>query len=243
MNEPHEFRLKLKKSHVKYKLKSLERYRKWFPPADVVFELQGLDSIYKTYVDKANRLKLDDILKQHPDMKPGDYLVFKPLSRGREWQVRVEHSEKPIQTTLAVEETIKPREKQKSFSHSALIDMLVEVADYFDMYPESEYSYEVHRYDVIWKRVKSGNPIKVFEVQVGGSLDSALTKLKHARDLWNSDVFLVVTSAKDAEKAEYLLSGSFHEIADKTAILKGREVYEMLVYKQRFGDIEKRMQR
>ena len=243
MKEPHEFRLQLKKSHVKYKLKSLERYREWFPPADVVFELKGQRCMYRTYVDKANRLKLDAILKIHSEISPGDFLIFKPISGGREWEVGIHHRKSAIQTTLARHKKLKPRQKPKTFDHETLQEMLVTISQYFRMYPESEFVHEHHRYDVIWKRVKSGNPVKVFEVQVSGNLDSALTKLKHARDLWNADIFLVVVSSKDAEKAEYLLSGSFHEIADKTTILKGREVYEMLIYKDKYGAIERRMRR
>ena len=241
MNAPHEFRLKLRKSALKYRLRALERYREWFPPADVAFELRGDGCTYKTHVDRQNRLKLDNILTQHPDTRIGDYLIFSPISEGREWHVRVQHYASSVQTTLGEKEKTTTRQTPKTFGHSALQEMLVKLAESYGMYPEAEFTHEIHRYDVIWKRVKSGVPAKVFEVQVSGSIEGALTKLKHARDLWSSDVFLVVTSSKDAEKAEYLLTGSFHEIASKTTILRGREVYEMLTFKQKYGDIETRM--
>ena len=241
LNEPHEFRLKLRKSALKYKLRALERYREWFPPSDVVFELKGDGCTYKTHIDRQNRLKLDTILIQHPDTKIGDYLIFTPFSEGREWRVHIQHYTKTIQTTFEEKEKRKTRKTPKEFDHDSLKEMLVQLAQFYGMYPEVEFTHEIHRYDVIWKKVKSGSPTKVFEVQVSGNIDSALTKLKHASDLWSSDIFLIVINSKDAEKAEYLLTGSFHEIASKTTILRGEEVYEMLTFKTKYGDIEKRM--
>ena len=228
-------------SAIKYKLRALERYREWFPPADVVFELKGDVRIYKTHIDRQNRLRLNDILKYHSDTKSGDYLIFSPISGSREWKVQIQHHTSTVQPTLTKKEKALSRKKPRTFDHNTIQEMLHKLAESYGMHSELEYVHEHHRYDVIWKRVKSGFPAKVFEVQVSGNIDSALTKLKHARDLWSSDVFLIVTKSKDAEKAEYLLSGSFHEIASKTTILRGREVYEMLAFKEKYGDVENRM--
>jgi hypothetical protein len=236
MNEPKKFQLKLRKSALKYKLRALEGYRDWFPPGSLVFELKGEGRTYKTHIDRQNRLKLDDILKQHPDTKAGDYLVFTPSPDSRQWDVQVQH----YTSTIGGDEEVS-RQIPKEFNHDGLRDMLVELAEFYGMHPEAEYPHEYHRYDVIWKRIKSGSPTKVFEVQVSGSIESALTKLKHASDLWSADVFLVVTNTRDAEKVAYLLTGSFHEIASKTTILRGEEVYEMLAFKRKYGDIEDRM--
>jgi len=215
LSEPHEFRLKLMKSHIKYQLKSLERYRDWFPRADVVFELRGENKVYNTYVDKTNRLKLSEILQTHPDIKPGDTLVFTPLSGGRDWQVIAETSSATTQTKLVSEKKTRSRKKPTSLDHSRLQEIIVDLSEHFGMYAQAEFRFEHFIYDVIWLRVPSGNPVKVFEVQVGGNLDSALTKLKHARNSWNADLFLVTNRTKDADKAAYLLGGSFHEISEK----------------------------
>ncbi|MFW9889689.1 MAG: hypothetical protein ACFFER_15985 [Candidatus Thorarchaeota archaeon] len=243
MKKPHQFRLKLGKSHLKYKLKSLERYRDWFPPADVIFEIKGESCVYETYVDRANRLKLDQIIKQHPDIKSGDHLFFTPISGSHDWLVVVQHATTTTQATLVKREKKLSRPKPKTFDHSSLQEMLTSLSSHFGMHAQSELVHEIHRYDVIWRRITTGNPVKVFEVQVSGNLESALTKLKHARDLWNADVFLVVTSSKDAEKARHLLGGSFHEMASKTTIIMGSEVYEMLTYKDKFSEFEDRLKR
>lgn len=243
MSEPHNFRLMLRKSHIKFKLKSLERYREWFPRADIEFELRGDGKTYKTYVDRANRLRLNDILKDHPDAKPGDHLVFTKEPGSREWSISLEKFDSTTQTKLIDVKRKKPKKKTRTFDHSSLQKMLVSLSEYYDMQAREEFRFEQFIFDVIWTRVPTGNPVKVFEVQVGGSLEGALTKLKHARDSWNADLFLIVISSKDADKAEYLLGGSFHEMRQKTVILRGSDIYEMLMYKERFGEIEQRLRR
>jgi hypothetical protein len=52
----------------------------------------------------------------------------------------------------------------------------------------------------------------VFEVQISGSVDSALTRLKHAYDAQRSRPFLVIADERDKRFAGKRLTGSFHEI-------------------------------
>ena len=59
----------------------------------------------------------------------------------------------------------------------------------------------------------------VFEVQVAGSVDSALTRLKHAYDAQRSRVFLVVADERSARFAGRRLTGSFHEIWDAITVI------------------------
>jgi len=74
--------------------------------------------------------------------------------------------------------------------------------------------------DVVWLKVREGVPAYVFEVQIGGDLYHAISKLKHAHDVWNSNIFLVITN-KNALKIQDLLSGAFHEIKEELRVLKG----------------------
>jgi len=135
----------------------------------------------------------------------------------------------------------KSRLKPRSLSHSELKSMLVELGKLLGKHPQSEFASGPYRYDVIWKRVKAGNPTQVFEIQHGGVLDSALAKLKHAHDMWSANLFLVVTKHKDKEKARILLSGSFHEIGDVTILIQPEEIREIYEYKKRFASLEKRL--
>jgi len=124
-------------------------------------------------------------------------------------------------------------------THSELITMLVELAEMFGKSAEREYLAGPYRYDAVWKRVKVGNPTKVFEVHDKGVLDSALAKLKHAYDIWSADLFLVVTKHEDKERAKLLLAGSFHEIGDVTTLIQPEEIKDMYEYKKKFIKLEK----
>jgi len=87
------------------------------------------------------------------------------------------------------------------------------------------------RLDVVWRRVSGSVPTYVFEVQIGGSLHQALAKLKHAYDIWNSNVFLIINE-DDLEKTNQLMSGTFHEIKDRMKMItvsKINRIYELQI--------------
>jgi hypothetical protein len=56
-------------------------------------------------------------------------------------------------------------------------------------------------------------------VQISGSVDSALTRLKHAYDAQRSRPFLVVAGERDRRFAGKRLTGSFHEIWDIITVI------------------------
>jgi ABC-type cobalamin transport system ATPase subunit len=87
------------------------------------------------------------------------------------------------------------------------------------------------RLDVVWRRIAASVPTYAFEIQIGGNLHQALSKLKHAYDIWNSNIFLISTK-EDLHKINQLLSGTFHEIGERIRVLsieKINEVYELQV--------------
>jgi hypothetical protein len=75
------------------------------------------------------------------------------------------------------------------------------------------------RLDVVWKRVEKSVPTFAFEVQIGGDIYHALGKLKHAFDLWNSSIFLVIDRGSLPKVGE-LLGGTFHEIAPNLKVVE-----------------------
>ena len=83
-------------------------------------------------------------------------------------------------------------------------------------------------------------PTYVFEVQVGGDVYHALAKLKHAFDLWNSHIF-IVASRKDHNKANSLLSGTFHEINNRIKFIELERVEELYKRKKAYFDLEKEL--
>ena len=71
---------------------------------------------------------------------------------------------------------------------------MIEVGGLEGFIAEKEYPFPDirERLDIVWRRVRASVPTYVFEVQIGGNLHQALTKLKHAHDIWNSNIFLII---------------------------------------------------
>jgi len=81
----------------------------------------------------------------------------------------------------------------------------------------------------------------VFEVHVGGDIQHALGKLKHAYDLWNSHIFLVASGSEGAEVSQ-LLSGMFHEIRARLKFLPIDKVEELYRRKRAYKDLESELE-
>jgi len=122
--------------------------------------------------------------------------------------------------------------------HSQIQEMIFEIGKLNRLLSEKEYPIENERLDVVWRRVERSVPTYVFEVQLGGDVYHALGKLKHAFDLWNSNLFLIC-GQKDLDKAESLLNGTFHEMRDKIKKLSIEKIEELYEKKRSWTDIEK----
>jgi predicted RNA-binding protein len=133
------------------------------------------------------------------------------------------------------------RIKEGSNLHNEIRDKLYSIGQVENFISEKEYPLDGERLDVTWRRVVRGVPTRVFEVQIGGSIHQAISKLKHAWDLWNSEPFLII-EPQQKQKAEELLSGTFHEIQKVLKIItidKVEELYDYLIssrkLKEEFG--------
>lgn len=122
--------------------------------------------------------------------------------------------------------------------HNKLQDLIFQIGQLNRFISEKEYPMENERLDVVWRRVERSVPTYVFEVQIGGDVYHALGKLKHAFDIWNSNIFLVIYE-KDLEKTNTLLSGTFHEIKDRVRIITPQKISELFQQKKRWIDLEK----
>ena len=114
---------------------------------------------------------------------------------------------------------------KKPNEHTRIKDLLINLGKVSGFMVEDEYQLDGQRLDVIWKKVERGVPTYVFEVQVGGNVTEALGKLKHAWDMWNSNVYLIIEE-KDLKKANTLLSGTFHEIKKELKIILAEKMDE-----------------
>ncbi len=125
-------------------------------------------------------------------------------------------------------------------THDEIKNKIVQLGKFQGFIAESEYNIDGGRIDVVWRRVEKGSPTYVFEVQVGGDLYHAISKLKHAHDLWNSKIFLIITK-DDVTKARELLSGTFHEIERKIRVIEIEKINELFKLKKAYKDLEEHL--
>lgn len=109
-------------------------------------------------------------------------------------------------------------------THREAQRMLIEIGRMLGRYAAAEFEH----YDVVWRESANAPRLShVFEVQISGSVDSALTRLKHAYDAQRSSVFLVVADERDTRFAGKRLTGSFHEIWEVVGVIGTGELQRL----------------
>ena len=133
-------------------------------------------------------------------------------------------------------------EEKKSVipTHIELQEKLMEIGELQNYIVEKEYPFDIGKLDVVWRRVINSVPTYVFEVQIGGDIYHALSKLKHAYDLWNSHIFFIAAE-KDYDKANILLSGTFHEIEKRIKFIELNRIEELYERKKAYFSLEKEL--
>lgn len=139
-------------------------------------------------------------------------------------------------TTFFEEKKIEEISGEYKSLHKELQELIYKIGEMNKFLSAKEYIMNDERLDVVWRRVDKGSPTYVFEVQVGGDIYHALGKLKHAFDIWNSNIFLIVASEKDISKSINLLDGTFHEIKNKIKIISKEKIEEL--YRRKISWIE-----
>jgi len=126
---------------------------------------------------------------------------------------------------------------EKVSLHDEIKTKLLEIGRLQKFIAEKEYDMNGRKLDVVWRRVERAVPTYVFEVQIGGDLYHAIGKLKHAYDIWNSNIFLVAVES-DVRKARELLTGTFHEIRDKIKLIEVGKIDELFRRKKAYRAFE-----
>jgi len=132
---------------------------------------------------------------------------------------------------------LKPTGEPAVLTHDEVKAQLVEIGRIQGYIAEEEYHIDSMRLDVVWRRVERSVPTFVFEVQIRGDIYHAMAKLKHAFDLWNSHIFLVATLGEKGKYQE-LLSGTFHEVAERMRFVDITLVTELLEKKRDYKGME-----
>jgi predicted RNA-binding protein len=122
-------------------------------------------------------------------------------------------------------------------SHDKVKDMIFEIGKIHHYITDKEYAINSDRLDVVWRKVEKSVPTYAFEVQIGGDIYHALGKLKHAYDIWNSNIYIVIDE-KHRNKIEELLAGTFHEITNIIKIINLSQINEL--YDLQINDVKLR---
>jgi hypothetical protein len=124
--------------------------------------------------------------------------------------------------------------------HEKLKQIIYQIGELQNRYPDTEFTIEDRKLDVIWRKTPRSVPNVAFEIQIGGNIFEALSKLKHAYDLWNS-IPVLVTTEEQIQEAKNWIEGSFHEIKDVFRILSWKDIKELYEAKQKIKEFEKRL--
>lgn len=146
---------------------------------------------------------------------------------------------KPItESILPVSADIYSTGESFEINHDELKSDIAEIGRLQSYIADEEYPMESTYLDVVWRRVERSVPTFVFEVQVSGDIYSAMVKLKHAFDLWNSHIFLVA-GIKDKSKYQEFISGTFHEVEDHMKFIDVTAVKKLLDKKRDYKKMER----
>jgi len=202
------------------------------------------------------------------------YLVGTPANMQRpigeeDYQLILAEMEKPpIQITFAprrvpaglVKEAERKKMKEETLapphpptpSHRALIQMLHEVGEVLGFVAriEEQTPDGVYRCDATWRDYEAHSPIKVFEVEVSGNVDHALSSLAHAYDTWRPEgLYLIVSDESDLNRARKLVEprvrGAFSKISGRLKVWTWpnlKELYDNIKPHEEFiRDLSKRL--
>lgn len=203
-----------------------------FPEAERV-EFPILQELKATGGSDQLRYLYDRLVRYFPQLTPQDLQERSETGRSR-WHARVQRAGRQLEEKGEVRRErnrweLTPRGHQRvtaeamqvapsqpptertprTLTHKEAQRMLVEIGRMLGRHAEAEFEH----YDVVWRESATAPRLShVFEVQISGSVDSALTRLKHAYDAQRSRLFLVIADERDTRFAGKRLTGSFHEI-------------------------------
>jgi len=134
----------------------------------------------------------------------------------------------------------RPKVAAPESEHDRIVDIIYDLGQLIGYQPEKRWRYEGYEFDVVWLRKPRVGPPCVFEVQLRGSVEMALTKLKHAHDLWGSTPFLISTPEQIEKLERKYLEGAFHELRDILVPVRVDEIKEFYEFKGKFEWLERK---
>jgi len=173
------------------------------------------------------------------------FFYFKPI---REiWEIEKLRPQPPLLPPPPSEKKELP---SPTITHSELVNMICEIGRILGFYVKNEESTPDHIYrcDVTWRDYEAHSPLKVFEVEMSGNVDHALSSLTHAYDIWRPEqLYLIVLDERDLNRAlklvEPRLMGAFSRLRERLKVLTCKEVKELYDNLSSYGSLIKELSR
>lgn len=199
---------------LRYLYDRLVRYFPQLSPADLDDRAEAVRGRWRSAVRRAGKQ-----LQERGELRRENshwHITAKGLKRVEAEEMRIER------------QPARAERKGRAISHKEAQTMLVEIGQLLGRHAEVEYEH----YDVVWRDAASAPRLShVFEVQISGSVDGALARLKKAHDAQRSRIFLVIADERDKEFAQKRLTAAFHELWDAVTVIGVGELqrlHEML---------------
>lgn len=158
-------------------------------------------------------------------------------------RVREDVTNKLIDYVQGSKPKVQPQVKGEEMQHDKVGDIIYEIGEVIGYEPQKKWRYEGFEYDVVWNKPPRVGPSCIFEVQLKGSTELALTKLKHANDLWSGSRLFFVSTEDQIKRVETkFLGGAFHELMEEGALtlVKIDEMKQFYEFKGKFEWLERK---
>lgn len=127
--------------------------------------------------------------------------------------------------------------------HDQVVEIIYDLGGIIGYKPLKKWRHEGYEFDVVWNKPPAVGPRCVFEVQFKGSPEAALTRLKHAHDLWPGSQLFFITTENQIKKIEMkYLAGAFHELKEEgvLTLVRLEEVKQFYEFKGKFEWLERK---
>jgi len=136
-------------------------------------------------------------------------------------------------------------EEKLIISHKELQNQIAEIGKLQFYYTEAEYPVELpgekKNLDVVWKREIDGVPTFAFEVELSGTLEKAIERLKFAFRKWNSRPRIIIP--KEFTKKVYnIITVSNKDFSQQIKIYEPKQIVELLTQKRELKSIEQNLE-
>lgn len=209
-------------------------------PETTRLELPILQELKATGGSDQVRYLYDRLAAYFPQLTPEDLEARNEAGRSR-WRARVQMAGRELESLGELKReqqrwTITPRGMRRveieavefvptpapaptaprTLTHKEAQSMLVEIGQMLGRHAVAEFE----RFDVVWRDTSTAPRLShVFEVQIAGSVDSALVRLKQAYEAQRSRIFLVIADTRDTEFARKRLVAALPEIGQAVEII------------------------